>query len=295
MDATRLALPRDVPLPAAYGAELPMFEAAAQATLQLGTAHFWPALFRLLRTRVEFENALVVWYLPGQAPRVVLEFDWVLPAVESVVARYVKGMYRLDPFFQAFESGLGPGLHRLSDVAPDRFRQTDYYANYFRDAVGQDELQLVCATRGGLLSVSLGTARRYPVSAARSLVPLRPWLLALLERHADASEPPDPAGEPSADAPGGPFRDALERFGAGRLSPREAEVARLTLQGHSLRSVAGRLAISGETVKSHRRHVYAKLDVRSPSELFALFVAGLEQRSAPAPGQPAGGDGASPL
>ena len=257
-------------------AQLPLFEAAAEATRALGSAYFWPAFFKLLRVRLAFENALVTWYFPGQAPTVVLEFDWIASAAESQVKRYVEGMYRLDPFFQAFENGLGPGLHWLSDVAPDRFRQTDYYANYFRDAVGQDEVQLVCASHGGLLSVSLGAGQDYAASDVDALQPLQPWLQAMLSRHADAGIHPVAAQQLAAPSQALPFRDALERFGAAELSPREAEVARLTLQGHSLQSIAQRLGIASETVKSHRRHVYAKLDVRSPSELFALFTAGLE-------------------
>lgn len=270
---------RHLAAPLLSPADVPMFEAAAEATRELGTEHFWVALLRLLRTRVEFDNALVAWYFPSQAPLVVLEFDWVESAIESSVPRYVDGMYRLDPFFQAFENGLKPGFHRLSEVAPDRFRQSDYYANYFRDAVGQDEFQLVCETRGGLLSLSLGTARRYPVSAARALLPLQPWLLALLAQQSVYSSPPARTNASPAASLVAPFRDALERFGADRLSLREAEVARLTLQGHSLRSMAGQLAISSETVRSHRRHVFAKLGVRKPSELFSLFVAGLEKAS----------------
>ncbi|WP_370679324.1 LuxR C-terminal-related transcriptional regulator [Comamonas sp. GB3 AK4-5] len=263
-------------------AERPLFEAAAEATHALGSVHFWPAFFKLLRVRLAFENALVTWYYPRQAPTVVLEFDWVASAAESQVTRYVEGMYRLDPFFQAFENGLGPGLHWLSDVAPDCFRQTDYYANYFRDAVGQDEVQLVCASHGGLLSVSLGAGQHYAASEARSLHPLQPWLLAILSRHADAGTDTAAAKGLAAPSLALPFRDALARFGVGALSPREAEVARLTLQGHSLQSIAQHLGIASETVKSHRRHVYAKLDVRSPSELFALFTAGL----GPAPALP---------
>lgn len=256
-------------------APIPLFEAAAQATRCCGSMDFWPAFFRLLHTHLAFENALVAWYFPRQAPMVVTEFDWVAPGAESPVPRYLQGMYRLDPFFQAFENGLGPGLHRLSDVAPDRFRQTDYYANYFREAVGQDEFQLVCPADGSLLSVSLGSSQHYPAAATHVLRPMLPWLIAILERHTSGCHPWGETKPSSAPAHATPFRDTLERFGQQLLSPREAEVARLILQGHSLQSMANRLHISSETVKSHRRHVYAKLDVRSPSELFSLFTAEL--------------------
>lgn len=248
--------------PAARDAAL--LDAAAQATRALGTAGFWRAFVELLEQRAAFDNALVAWYMPGHAPQVLLEYDRVDTGVASAVPRYVEGMYMLDPFFQAFANGLGTGLYRLREVASDRFRQTDYYAGYFRDAVGQDELQLVCRAQDGLLSVSLGAQRRHAAAAARALGPLLPWLLALLEQQLLRRQ-----GAQSAR----PLHDALAQFGAGLLSAREAQVARLTLQGHSLRSMAERLGISRETVKSHRRHVFAKLGVRTPSELFARFAA----------------------
>ena len=55
------------------------------------------------------------------------------------------------------------------------------------------------------------------------------------------------------------------------LTTREIEVVRLSLSGFSTRAIAERLTISFETVRAHKRHIYAKLGVSSQSELFALF------------------------
>ena len=44
------------------------------------------------------------------------------------------------------------------------------------------------------------------------------------------------------------------------------------LHGHSTKSIASRLGISVETVKLHRKHAYAKLEVSSQAELFYLFL-----------------------
>ena len=56
------------------------------------------------------------------------------------------------------------------------------------------------------------------------------------------------------------------------LTRREREVIELVLLGHSTRLVAEKLGISTETVKLHRKHAYAKLDISSQAELFYLFV-----------------------
>ena len=64
----------------------------------------------------------------------------------------------------------------------------------------------------------------------------------------------------------------MERNFGTPLTARELDVIRLILSGCSNKEVAGKLAISAETVKVHRRHIYAKLNIKSPQELFSLFL-----------------------
>lgn len=72
------------------------------------------------------------------------------------------------------------------------------------------------------------------------------------------------------------LEEFMERLGT-PLTARELDVIRLILSGCSNKEVAGKLAISAETVKVHRRHIY------SPQELFALFLkAQTEARASPA-------------
>jgi DNA-binding CsgD family transcriptional regulator len=68
----------------------------------------------------------------------------------------------------------------------------------------------------------------------------------------------------------GPERvsDAFEALG---LTAREEEVARLALVGKRGKDIAEALFISLPTVKSHLARVYAKVGVKSRSELFAYF------------------------
>ncbi|MNY59979.1 Oxygen regulatory protein NreC [compost metagenome] len=56
------------------------------------------------------------------------------------------------------------------------------------------------------------------------------------------------------------------------LSARELEVGRLMLSGCSNKEIARKLAISAETVKVHRKHMYSKLGIKSQTELFSLFL-----------------------
>lgn len=68
---------------------------------------------------------------------------------------------------------------------------------------------------------------------------------------------------------------AMAHFGTSRLSDREAEVARLILQGHSSKVIARMLGNSPETVKVFRKRIHTKLGLGSSAELFSLFLAAL--------------------
>jgi DNA-binding NarL/FixJ family response regulator len=68
------------------------------------------------------------------------------------------------------------------------------------------------------------------------------------------------------------LNSALDAFGNSLLTEREAQVINLVLHGHSTKTLADKLSISMETVKLHRKHAYAKLEVSSQAELFYLFL-----------------------
>jgi len=55
------------------------------------------------------------------------------------------------------------------------------------------------------------------------------------------------------------------------LSEREAEVLAFMTQGHSEKEIAEKMHVSVNTIKSHRKHVYQKLHVRSRSEIMLRY------------------------
>jgi DNA-binding CsgD family transcriptional regulator len=66
------------------------------------------------------------------------------------------------------------------------------------------------------------------------------------------------------------------------LTPREREIVTLILKGHSSISIAALLSLSPETVKVHRRRIYAKLNISSQAELFRVFLTEHRQADSPA-------------
>jgi len=61
---------------------------------------------------------------------------------------------------------------------------------------------------------------------------------------------------------------ALEEL---RLTPKEKEILDLLIKSYSYKEIAGSIFISVETLNSHVKNIYRKLNVHSRSELAARF------------------------
>ena len=256
--------------------EVATHQALARVIDHLGGPRFWRNLILLLDEVIPFDNALALLIGPDGVPRVLDEFDTGGTDAPSPVPLYLNGLYLLDPFLQAAHDGLADGHYRLEEVAPDLFRQSEYFLSYFRDAVGEDELQLIVkvAPTHDVVSLSLGAATRFDVEALGRLAVCAPWLIATIRQH-QARLATDPARRADSGDLSGRVERALAGFGAELLSEREMSIARLVLRGNSSKAIAERLAISPETVKVHRRNLYNKLGISTQPELFSLFIQAL--------------------
>lgn len=68
-------------------------------------------------------------------------------------------------------------------------------------------------------------------------------------------------------------RRAKARDEAANLSPREEQVLELLSKGYSNKEIADQLELSIDTVRSHLKHIYDKMHVRSRTEAVARYVA----------------------
>lgn len=190
-----------------------------------------------------------------------------------VVQDYLAGPYLLDPFVQRAASGVSAGCFRLLDLAPDRFRQSEYYRLHYGLTGIREEVGFFFPMPGetvGVLSLARwADAPRLGRREIGILTLIEPALGALCAEHyaAQAGSRATPPGDSRP-----PFTQAYRQFGGKLLSEREREIVALVLQGHSTESIAGRLDISPGTVKIHRRNIYRKLGIGTQAGLFASFL-----------------------
>lgn len=235
------------------------------ATLQ--TERFPSALRQVIELCCPFNSMLITRY-EGLTPPQSLYHD--LDDVQAAISVrfYASGPYLLDPLYQACRNRRAPGVYRLAALTPDAFFRSEYFRTFYRNIRVSDELGiLIEEAPERWIVVSLARKIREPLFSDQDLAGLTS-LYELLTAAIRKNWPQSGAAGPDLDTEHA-VADRLESFGADLLSPREAEIVRLILQGHSTPSAAALLGISEGTVKVHRHHAYAKLGINSQAELFS--------------------------
>jgi len=250
------------------------FEQMARVTENIGQAGFTATLFQALECIRPIQATTLYLYPHGGKPSALfaLEGPW-LP--QGNVRQYLSGFYLLDPFYGACIEGVSSGCYNLDDVAPDHFELGEYFQAFYRHSHLEDELNYILQSSAGLsLSVSLAFTQKLDAATTQQFKRIAPWVLAVLGKHFVG-----------LDARGARFENLLEQrihsalnnFGSSLLTERECRIAQLILRGHSTRSLAERLGVTEDTIKSHRKNIYSKLDIGTQSELFSLFIDSLAE------------------
>ncbi|MFM0239018.1 helix-turn-helix transcriptional regulator [Paraburkholderia phytofirmans] len=241
---------------------------------KLDDKQFWHALIDLLRKVVHFDNWVAMIFWPNGKPQLIAEAQTRTPH-DDLFKGYLNSVYLLDPFYQFSLGAISPGVYCLDEVAPDHFRETEYFRRYFSVNVLEDEVQLLAPLpSGGTLSVSMGSERRFSSADVGTLCLYGAWLLPLMCHALSAQTAILPP--PASSAAGGDrrlnFEQALRKRSNASLTHREIEVALMILAGHSTKNMARELGVSPATAKVHRRNLYRKLNISSQATLFLLIM-----------------------
>jgi DNA-binding CsgD family transcriptional regulator len=243
----------------------------------LNSDRFHAALDDGLRTVCPFDLTAVIAFPMGGRPQLLHDgLDGVSPP--EVMQVYLNGTYVLDACYVACTQGLANGLYRLSEVAPDEFFSTSYYNSpdvhpciSLESGSLAEEIFYLSQPQPGLFycySLMRSSHKaRFSQQEFADLQALSPVVNSLLAKHHAPQQTPVAAqGNPEV------LEAAFSSFESDALSPREQHIVSLVLRGHSSGSVAHVLGIAEGTVKNHRKHIYAKLDISSQGELFNLFL-----------------------
>ena len=238
--------------------------AAASA---IGSHEFPDALAAALRLLSPFQMMNGFLYSPdGNA--FDLYNERIVAKRSVIVDRYLAGAFVLDPFYDAVRNDSSERMIVMRDLAPDDFAETEYSRLHYATTEIVDEIGFVLKLESNFVGVlSLSRTGIAPLFSGEDLKRLRaaaPVACALGERH--WFHAPSLSLDSKTALPASKIEHPS-------LTKRELEIVTLILKGHSTLSLAAVLSLSPNTVKVHRRQVYAKLNISSQAELFRLFLA----------------------
>jgi DNA-binding CsgD family transcriptional regulator len=247
-------------------------EGSAHLAVAVGAEEIGNALSALLKIIVEFDAIFLATFRRDAPPTVAYFVGTREPG-----AHYQDGPYLLDPFYAHFLNRGSDGCFRLSELAPDGFRRSEYFSTYYGGLNIGDELGMLMAMD--------------PESCAHVSIIRRPAAKRFTRRDCDwlnAGGPLVPEAMRRINVTLAPptrhqsvvhqsLQHAYQNFGTSVLTDREHEVTQLLLRGNSAKSIARSLLIAPETARNHLKRIYSKLGVTSQAELFALFFRVLEQ------------------
>lgn len=237
------------------------------------------ALDRSLAQLVPFDMTVIFAYPDGDQP-IYLHDGFYGHVPGQALGRYLSGAYLLDPFYTACARRVPPGLYRMRELAPDAFFSGVYVNSPEVHPCISLESGSLAEEIGFMVPLAAGCMASYSLMRRNGRPPFSEaelWLLRHVEpvvRQAIHLHWKDlRAARPPRDMPrGAAMEHAFESFADTLLSMREQRIVQMILRGHSSHSIAAWLGIAEGTVKNHRKSIYAKLEISSQQELFALFI-----------------------
>lgn len=245
----------------------------AEAVRALRQPGFEAALAGLFHAVAAPDNLIYLAYRDAGPPQVLYRQTLDPTVFAELQSTYLPGAYRLDPYFDLHLNRVAAGAYRLIDIAPDAFHRSRYFREYYEQTTLLDEITFVAYPAPGVtVNLCLGrdatSGRLFSQGQLDTCQRLAPIVAALIDSHwADLARATGPAQDTAV-----LLAEALRRTHDIALSPRQAEVALLILQGHSTMSIGLRLGLSPQTVKVFRKQLYARCTLSSQAELFALML-----------------------
>ncbi|NIB40789.1 helix-turn-helix transcriptional regulator [Pseudomaricurvus alkylphenolicus] len=244
----------------------------------LGSESFTECFFDFWDELVGVDQC-TAWRLHPDTPPVTLvsERPGEDQKIRTLCQIYSEGLFHQDPQIEQDEGDAGY-QQGVMKVSAQNMAADDYRRVFFEEADLQEKLLVFCPVGESVYYLNLyrrnGRAafsdqeqvvtERYSQLAATLLDKQFQWL------------PPQLASASQA----GRLSQQLEPFFATHpagLSAREASTCAHIVAGHSNESIALNLDVSVNTVRTFRRRAYAKLNIATQNELFALCLEGVER------------------
>jgi DNA-binding CsgD family transcriptional regulator len=255
-------------------------EDIANLIASIGTRDFGTTLDRCVSTITPFDMATIFIFSFDARP-LLLHDGYTAQISRKALENYLSGGYLLDPFYVASSHNHPSGLWRMSELAPDSFFSSDFLVSADVHPCVSAEAGSLVEEIGFLVPVEQGLTAAYSLMRTRgtsafpneeiqSLKVVKPIIEKAISKHWRHERPKAFRFRSSVGTEDmeGAFTDAF----ADILTPKQRDIARMILRGHSSLSISAKLGISEGTAKLHRANIYARLGISSQGELFRKFL-----------------------
>jgi DNA-binding CsgD family transcriptional regulator len=260
-----------------WGTLRQFLDKTGDAIRAIGTESFYPILHAALGAAFEFDNFLVIAYRSDNNPVAIYRRSRSALVYAGMDDLYVPSLYVLDPFYTAHMDRVPAGMYRLKNLAPDKFRTTSYFQQYYEKTTLLDELAYFGYTRTGwTVNVCVGrdatSGKIFDRSALARARDVEGIMVAMIEMQWAEFHDSDGLPVSNQETLIPRLMTELREHEGISITRRQAEVAIYILRGHSSNSIALNLGISWQTVKVFRRQLYARCGITSQAELFSLML-----------------------
>lgn len=274
-------------------ARIPVVDSSFYADIirAIGSELFFSEIAELSRQRIVFDGLFVCLYSKNSAP-ISLGCFKDAQSFQTGIENYLKYSYVLNPVYRAFQEHVPTGVYTMTDLLPASMKQEIAQSEFHiwvddQETIGYrtpgwpkkmvEVLGLVLLPDNTMVELCfLNTQEGDQAQKCKAgLKEIYPALSSALVKHFEvfAQDFDVSKAEPNLE-----FR--IQDFGDQVLTGREQDVVQLILKGYSSNAITLTLGISLPTVKTHRRNIYAKLQISSQVELFNLFVQEMMETSA---------------
>jgi DNA-binding CsgD family transcriptional regulator len=242
----------------------------------IGTVAFMASMAHLVKACVDFDTCSFFGYKDGWRPWSPYQDSCDPELHQWAIREYLNTAYLLDPAYQLHTTQAPEGLYRIFDIAPNQFRSTEFFRQFYVKTGVVDELVFLaylpfnatmtfCVCRDHTSKKFLSVERKF-------LNRIAPTICALIRKSWKCFEETlDVEPQEGLD-----IDKRLQSFVLNsrkvNLTKRQTEVAFLILKGYSSYAIGEKLRISEQTVKVFRRQLYARCNISSQIELYNFFM-----------------------
>ncbi|AZC37768.1 MULTISPECIES: helix-turn-helix transcriptional regulator [Pseudomonas] len=218
---------------------------------------------------IEHDTFILKAYDHGSDLPIIISHDIPAHRHYQYFEIYFASAYKDDPLLDKLRYD-GTGSVIQINASTCSLKNSAYYRTYYEDLHLHDEIDIllpVAPRQSLVLSIGRrgGVAHEDELATLSSVYPLIECLLKNFWKQRSVKQ--DAHLMPHS------IETRLARFGEELLTVREREITRWMLQGKCTKEIARLLEISAQTVKVHRRNIYAKLGVNTELQLCSRFAA----------------------